>query len=342
MDSQILSVDPRPAGAAPVRPRLLVFDACHVGVVLRTLIGVVAVMAVAALYGPDGMTGWLAQLALLSGAAVPGTLAWLVAACALKQPISRLPAWGQQAAGIVLGALAGLFGCWLPAAAGLLLPAPWLAAACTGAGLAAAMVGALRLRAKARAPADAAARLSELQARIRPHFLFNALNTAIALVQQDPARAEAVLEDLSDLFRHALAEPGESVTLDEEVDLARRYLAIEQARFGPRLRVDWAIDPGAGAARVPPLLLQPLVENAVKHGVEPSEGGADLRISTERRGSAVVVKVINTVPAGQGQPGLGLAQDNVRDRLALLHDVQAHFATSLRDGVYQVRLELPL
>jgi two-component system sensor histidine kinase AlgZ len=90
----------------------------------------------------------------------------------------------------------------------------------------------LDLRSRMWHPANAAARLAELQSRIRPHFLFNALNTALALVRVDPARAEAVLEDLAELFRVALAEAGASVSLEEEIDLARRYLAIEEVRFG--------------------------------------------------------------------------------------------------------------
>ena len=150
-----------------------------------------------------------------------------------------------------------------------------------------------------------------------------------------------MLEDLSDLFRHALVDQGESVTLDEEIALARRYLAIEQVRFGDRLRVQWQLDPAAGAALLPPLLLQPLVENAVQHGVEPSAAGADVRISSQRRGGRVVVKVTNTVPGGPGPAGNGVALANVRDRLGLLHDVQASFQSALKDGVYQVRIELP-
>ena len=92
---------------------------------------------------------------------------------------------------------------------------------------------------------------------------------------------------------------------------------------------------------MPPLLLQPLVENAVKHGVEPSAAGAQVKISTQRRGGTVVIKVTNTVPAGQGRRGHGVAQANVRDRLRLLHDVQGQFQTVLKDGVYQVRMEVP-
>jgi len=105
--------------------------------------------------------------------------------------------------------------------------------------------------------------------------------------------------------------------------------------------VEWSLDPLADNALLPPLLLQPLVENAVKHGVEPSDSGAQIKVTTQRRGTVVVIKVTNTVPAGQGPRGAGVAQDNVRDRLRLLHDVQAQFKAVLKDGVYQVRMEIP-
>jgi two-component system sensor histidine kinase AlgZ len=199
----------------------------------------------------------------------------------------------------------------------------------------------MEMRARGRTPADTTARLAELQSRIRPHFLFNTLNSAIALVRAEPAKAEALLEDLSDLFRHALVAQGDSATLAEEITLAERYLAIEQVRFGDRLRVLGSLDPDAGTAKLPPLLLQPLVENAVKHGVEPSDSGADIHIVTDRRRNSVVIKVTNSVPAGQGEPGHGVALDNVRDRLRLLHDVQGQFQATFKDGTYQVRIEIP-
>jgi two-component system sensor histidine kinase AlgZ len=106
--------------------------------------------------------------------------------------------------------------------------------------------------------------------------------------------------------------------------------------------VEWALDERANAARLPPLLLQPLVENAVKHGVEPSTSGADIKVSTQRRGSRVVIKVSNTTSAAGSQPGSGVALDNVRERLNLLHDVQAQFKYGLKNGVFQVRIELPV
>ncbi len=317
------------------------FDACHVGVVLRVVLFVESVVAVAAMFGTMSVVDWLLRFSLVTGGALPATLGWLVSACLLKAPLNRLPRPLQWAAGIGLGAVSGAYGCALLVMMGLVTPAPWLAGAASGGLLASILLAGLFWRAKARMPAAATARLTELQSRIRPHFLFNTLNSAIALVRAEPAKAEAVLEDLSELFRHALADPAESVTLGQEIALAQRYLEIEQIRFGDRLRVQWSLDHRAAHARLPPLLLQPLVENAVKHGVEPSARGAELRISTMRRGSSVVIKVTNSTPAGSGERGHGLALANVRERLLLLHDVQGQFKTAFKDGVFQVRLEIP-
>jgi two-component system sensor histidine kinase AlgZ len=343
-DSQILSTfqDSLPRGATARPARVLVFDACHVGVILRAVLFVEAVVGVAVMFGAAGFADWLARLALFTGGALPATLVWLIGACSLKNRLARLSRPAQYAAGVALGVLAGLYGCGLLALAGFLKPVPWVASGFSGALLSAGLVAALVWRAKGQTPAATTARLTELQSRIRPHFLFNTLNTAIALVRDEPAKAEAILEDLSDLFRHVLVEQGDTATLADELALARRYLEIEQLRFGERLQVEWAIDDSAGAARLPPLLLQPLVENAVQHGVEPSATGAQLRVSTRLRGGMVVIKVTNTVPAGQGRRGHGLALENVRDRLKLLHDLQGSFRTALVDGVYQARIEIPM
>ena len=330
--------------------RALVFDACHVGVVLRAVLFVEVVLGVGALYGASTPLEWLARVALLTGGALPATLVWLIAACSLKTLLQRLRTNGQFAAGVVLGALAGLYACAMLTLVGVAEQPPWLASAASGALLSAALVAALVMRARGRTPAATTARLTELQSRIRPHFLFNTLNSAIALVREEPAKAESLLEDLSDLFRHALVEQGEAVTLAEEITLARRYLAIEEVRFGKRLQVQWSLDPRTDNARLPPLLLQPLVENAVKHGVEPSARGGKLRVLTELRGSRVVVRITNTLPStdtrtdtrtGDLPRGHGIALDNVRARLALLHDVQGAFSAGVQDGLYQVRITLP-
>lgn len=350
-DSQLLSafheLPPVQAEAGGARPQQaqLVFDACHVGVVLRAVLFVEVVSAVAAMYVSGSLAEWVGRTALFTGAALPATLLWLVVGCVLKRPMARLSVEWQSVMGVVLGGLAGLFGCLLLSIAGVLQAAPWVAAGFSGALFSSALVAALLWRARAATPAATSARLAELQSRIRPHFLFNTLNSAIALVRAEPAKAEALLEDLSDLFRHALEDLGSSATLASEVALARRYLAIEGVRFGQRLRVEWALDPLADQALLPPLLLQPLVENAVRHGVEPSSDGATVRISTQRRGSSVVIKVTNTVPDGQGEQGHGLALANVRARLSLLHDVQSRFQNGLQDSpegpIYQVRIEVP-
>ena len=356
-NTQILSTQPPPPdstlprgsgrGAPSPHRRALVFDACQVGVVLRAVLFVELVMGVGAMFGAQNPVQWLASLALLTGGALPATLVWLVTACSLKTVLQRLTTAQQYAAGVLLGAVAGAYACAMLALVGLSASPPWLASAATGALLAAMLVAALVLRARGRTPAATTARLVELQSRIRPHFLFNTLNSAIALVRNDPAQAESLLEDLSDLFRHALMEQGEAVTLGEEIALARRYLHIEQVRFGARLQVQWQLDPRADGARLPPLLLQPLVENAVKHGVEPSAQGGKLRVQTQRRGSRVLVRITNTVPSASerganSSRGHGIALANVRARLALLHDVQCEFSAGVQDALYQVRITLPV
>lgn len=332
--------------AAVVEPALI-FDACHVGVVLRTVMFVELVTAVVAMLSANTVLEWVFQLAMLTAGVFPATLLWLVTACSLKTVLQRWPVGMQCCVGVVLGALSGLCGCVL-----LNVPhwptqiMPWLASAASGALLSALLVTALVLRAQSRAPADTTAQLAELQARIRPHFLFNTLNSAIALVRQEPARAETLLEDLADLFRHALKEPGHSVTLEQEIALAKQYLAIEHVRFGDRLHVQWELDPRANSARLPPLLLQPLVENAVQHGIEPSAEPGMVRISTQRRGQQVLLTITNTLPpathpAAPSTRGNGIALANVRARLALLHDVRGGFHAGEHHGQYHVRIQLP-
>jgi two-component system sensor histidine kinase AlgZ len=172
--------------------------------------------------------------------------------------------------------------------------------------------------------------------------LFNTLNTAITLARLDPARTENLLEDLAELFRVALTDTGESVSLADEVALAKRYLAIEQVRFGDRLQVSWELDDDAGAARVPPLLLQPLVENAVRHGVEPAADGGVIRIRTRVKRAHAVVSIVNTLPKQPSRPGNGIALRNVRERLRLMHDVAAQFETRLERDVFRVQIVIPL
>lgn len=319
------------------------FDVCHPGLALRALLYVQAVVGTGVLmWSPQGDLLPLLGPAVFSG--LTATLAWLTLVCGTRRGLARLPATWRGAAVMTLGAACALGG------SALLLPVldsaftlqRWLAVALAGMLLSGSLWAWLTLRVRSRLPAEAAARLVELQSRIRPHFLFNALNTAVALVRVDPARAESVLEDLAQLFRTALEDHGQAVTLADEIELAQRYLAIEQVRFGDRMRVQWQLDPAADAAMVPPLLLQPLVENAVRHAVEPSPEGADIVVRTRVRRGQALVDITNTVPAQAGRPGHGIALQNVRERLMLLHDVAARFEVQREPDRYRVLIEVPL
>jgi two-component system sensor histidine kinase AlgZ len=321
------------------------FDVCHVGVVLRALLFVHLTLAVGVSFASADLKGWLTLVAVGASMALPGVLLWLVVACLLRRALAPLPPVGQWVVAVGLGALSGGFGWGLQASGGLGLLSggvPWVAPVLAGAALAAALFYWLTLRARARLPADTTARLAELQSRIRPHFLFNTLNTAITLARLDPARTEGLLEDLAELFRVALTDSGESVSLAEEVALAQRYLAIEQVRFGERLQVSWELDDDAGLARVPPLLLQPLVENAVRHGVEPAADGGVIRIRTRVKRAHAVVSIVNTLPRQPSRPGNGMALRNVRERLRLMHDVAAQFETRQERDVFRVQIVVPL
>ncbi|WP_353234217.1 histidine kinase [Diaphorobacter ruginosibacter] len=350
-ETEILSTLPAFSPKTPERPfheeRMLVFDACHIGVVLRAVLFVEVVLAAGVMYHSGSPADWLSRLSLVTGGALPATLGWLLCACGFKRHLQRLPTAAQYLCGTLLGVLAGIAACALLAWVTMDDAAPpLLASGVTGGLLALGLVAALQMRARGSTPAATTARLTELQSRIRPHFLFNTLNSAVALVREEPAKAEAILEDLSDLFRHALMEQGASSTLQEEILLARRYLDIEQVRFGERMRVQWQIDARASEARLPPLLLQPLVENAVKHGIEPSAHGGKLRISTELRHRRVVLQITNTVPentrdGAHPTRGHGIALANVRDRLRLLHDVDCDFSAGMQNGLYRVRIALP-
>ncbi len=319
------------------------FDVCHPALALRALLLVQAVLAVAALASAGSLAQWGTRQAVLCFAGLMATLLWLVVVCALRGPLRRLGAGARGSLVLGLGAAAAVL-VWAPLAwAGMLGATPFAGAAavCTGLGLAALLWAWLDLRSRIWHPAHASARLAELQSRIRPHFLFNALNTALALVRVDPERAENVLEDLAQIFRVALADAGASVSLEEEIELARRYLAIEAVRFGARLQVQWQIDPRVYPARVPPLVLQPLVENAVRHGIEPATAGGQVQVLAQLQRGQVTVEVINTLADEPGQSGHGMALHNVRERLRLLHDVGGQCEVWQSAGHFHARITLP-
>jgi two-component system sensor histidine kinase AlgZ len=198
------------------------------------------------------------------------------------------------------------------------------------------------LRNRAFSPAIAEARLQALQARIRPHFLFNSLNAVLSLIRKDPKRAETALEDLAELFRTVMADNRELVALGDELALCRQYLNLEQLRLGERLRVEWQIEPGVEQALVPPMLLQPLVENAVYHGIEPGAGAGVIEVRIGRRNDRLTLQLSNPYhEEHQHRQGNRMALANIRERLLLHFDVEASLDTRVAGNRYEIGIVMP-
>ena len=211
-----------------------------------------------------------------------------------------------------------------------------------GAAAAALLLAYFRLRAHALSPALYEARLQALQARIRPHFLFNSINVVLGIMRADPKRAEAALEDMSDLFRMAMAHSGNLVPARQEVTLARRYLALEQLRLGERLKVNWHCEDMPDDALLPPLMLQPLLENAVYHGIEPLAAGGTIDIRLYRNGKEMHLEIYNPrQDRGDHHAGNKMALSNIRERLALQFDVEASYTVETGRDFYRVHITLP-
>jgi two-component system sensor histidine kinase AlgZ len=192
--------------------------------------------------------------------------------------------------------------------------------------------------------AEARARIQALQARIRPHFLFNSMNTIAALTRSHPEVAETAIEDLADLFRASLGQADDRATLGDELELARRYLNIEALRLGDRLSVAWDIDALPPEVKVAPLMLQPLLENAIYHGIEPLPAGGTIRVTGQMSEDMVEITITNPVPAGGSclpHRGSQIAQENIRQRLLLAFGDTARLETSVQDGEYRVTLRYP-
>jgi len=197
-------------------------------------------------------------------------------------------------------------------------------------------------RRRAYSPALIDARLQALQARIRPHFLFNSLNAVLSLIRSEPKRAEEALEDLAELFRALMQDNRRLTTLAEELALCRQYLYLEQLRLGERLRVEWDIEAMPAEALVPQLLLQPLVENAIYHGIEPGMEPGTVRIRIARDNKQVRLLLTNPYhPDHQHRAGNRMALANIRERLALHFDVEASLATEVLGDRFEIRIVLP-
>ncbi|MDD2775293.1 MAG: histidine kinase [Gallionella sp.] len=187
------------------------------------------------------------------------------------------------------------------------------------------------------------ARLQALRARIRPHFLFNTLNMVLAIIRSQPKQAETALEDMADLFRSAMSETADLVPLSAEITLSKQYLALEQLRLCERLQVNWVNDGVPDTTLIPPLLLQPLLENAVYHGIEPLVSGGTISITLHNQGETFQLQVNNTCSPQQHFPHSGnkMALRNIRERLILLFDVEAQYEVERGKDFYRVTITLP-
>lgn len=185
--------------------------------------------------------------------------------------------------------------------------------------------------------------LESLQARIRPHFLFNTLNAGAALIHARPGEAERLLLDLADLFRAALAGPSE-LPLSEELTLARHYLEIEKLRFGERLRVQWRLPDTLPVVDVPTLSIQPLVENAIRHGVEPTTEGGEICIEVTEQAGWVLITIGNALPESTAfaTKGHQVGLNSVRARVTALTHGRGSVETTMADGRYIAVIRLPL
>jgi two-component system sensor histidine kinase AlgZ len=330
---------------APVLP-----DACNYGIALRLLLAVNAVVLVATLPGSVSAGAWFESFVERAAVLEPAALLSIVLCCSLRKMAAREARWLQ----------------WL--ALGLIVTCPavlahvvvvtlnqrdlssWglLGVVVSALGLGASASLALQWRSAQRQPALVAARVAALSARIRPHFFFNALNSTLGVIRTEPRVAESMIEDLAELFR-GLATGDAVVPLQQEATLARRYLAVEQQRLGERLTVHWLQDPGLEDALVPQLTLQPLVENAVRHGVEPAGEPEPVDVRIRAEGRVLIMRVENAMPSTPAsgahaapRPGSQTALTNIRERLMLLHDLEASLDTQASRGRFTAELRIPL
>lgn len=190
----------------------------------------------------------------------------------------------------------------------------------------------------------ARSRVHALQARIRPHFLYNSMNTIAALTRSNPAQAEEAVQDLADLFRANLSEHRAQITLKEELEVARIYQRIEQLRMGDRLRVSWLVQDLPMRAMVPSLLVQPLLENAIGHGIENLPAGGEIVVEGSGADGMVTLAVRNPLPldsAAVARAGHGLALANIRERLELMYGARAEVQSGRQGDEFVVRLRFP-
>ncbi len=315
-------------------------DFRNLGILLRAALAAQALglMAALLLAKPVSEVGSV----FLTGAAYlqPPLLATLLAWFTLSSLLADLPrVWAEV---VRVAAAAGCAALWLT----LLAPEQGDAgrAALLAAGAAGAILVWLDWRAWRLSPALADARLQALQARIRPHFLFNSLNSVLSLMRSQPRQAETALENLAELYRALMADNRRLSPLARELELARAYVDLEALRLGERLGVDWRVDAAPRDALVPALVLQPLLENAVIHGIEPSPAGGRIGVDIFARGDSLDIVVRNPVCAADegARRGNGMALSNIRERLALHFDAEARLSARRVGGEFVVQMVMPL
>lgn len=330
--------------ALPIIP-----DGCNGGTVLRIGIGVNLTLAIAVAAGrvfdsPPGLEAYAA--AFLEDAALvePVTLISLLGWCVMRRALGEARVWTQRVACWALPALASAgicrlaFGSHTPSQGQTLLLAAFV-------GLAGGMAAQhyFELRARAFSPALDEARFQALQSRIRPHFFFNSLNAVLAVIRDDPVRAERMLESVAELFRAVMGDVKRLVPLDQELDLCRRYVEIEQTRLGDRLNVEWDVGAVHPRARVPQLLLQPIIENAVRYGAERLAGQCQIQVRVRQQGFKLEICVSNPIAREPLQrEGNQIGLKNIRGRLALIYDLEASLETKVRRERFELTLSLPL
>lgn len=330
-------------------PELCTLPALLVLLMVAELLAIILVLA-----GSDPSWSRFALVSLFVQWNVLGGAALL---CALRRPLARL---GLNRGGIVSFALMVALVAVVSVAAQLLLPEAYghaggidpvqVARNCLiGAILAGLLMRYLYVQQRLRAQeqSELQSRIQALQSRIRPHFLFNSMNIIASLIATEPETAETVVEDLSELFRASLNEAGNQVPLQEELDLCERYVRIETLRLGERLHVEWQIDPSLrNGVQIPLLTLQPLLENAIYHGIQPLPEGGIIEVSLGWADGLVDVMIRNPVPseddrAGRHTAGNRMAVQNIRSRLTVMFGDRAHLEGGLEGGHYVTRLHYP-
>ncbi|HET6603655.1 MAG TPA: sensor histidine kinase [Xanthomonadaceae bacterium] len=343
----------------PTPPREWLPDFCRLPALVPVMVAaqtVVLLLALAPTPAPDWDWRKLVAASLFSQwLALTGA----VLLCVLRPYLLRLPlrsgmllAWALPVAAAMVGALL-VHEVDLGLGLGLTLPAGQRYAFVAGCGALTALIAAVALRYfyvqqqwRGQVQAQAKSEVEALQARIRPHFLFNSMNTIASLVRRDPAVAERAIEDLSDLFRAALGAGQGEGTLGEEIELANSYLQIERHRFGERLQVVWDLhEPLPRELPMPRLILQPLVENAVVHGIGRLTGGGEVRIRAASEKGRLHIAITNpSQPPRErdARVGHGHAHESIAQRLRYHFGPGARMTGGYADGYYCCVLELPL